>query len=134
MEKRKILLVDDNATVLRSIKELLENSYDVTVAKSGAKALELMRKDKPDLILLDYEMPEMDGRDVFMSMRTDMDLFSIPVIFLTGVNDREHIAQALALRPAGYLLKPVSTMKLNQTIESVIREYYEMNGISLDGM
>ena len=54
-----------------------------------------------------------------------MDLFTIPVIFLTGVNDREHIAQALALRPAGYLLKPVSTVKLMQTIESVLKEFYE---------
>ena len=62
--KKKILLVDDNATVLRSIKEILSANYDVSVAKSGKKALDQMRLDRPDLLLLDYEMPEMDGRSL----------------------------------------------------------------------
>ncbi len=118
--KPTILVVDDNAMTLRSMKGLLEDDYNVMIANSGAKAFKMMERGIPNLILLDYEMPEMDGRQVMQSLKADPMLFNIPVIFLTGVNDREHISAALAMRPAGYLLKPVAKAKLLATIESTL--------------
>ena len=59
-------------------------------------------KKRPDLILLDYEMPVCDGRQTLEMIRADEELKDIPVIFLTGVNDREHIESVLSLKPAGY--------------------------------
>lgn len=119
-EKPVVLIVDDNAMTLRSMKGLLEDEFQVMLANSGKKAFMMMERTRPDIILLDYEMPEMDGRAVLQQIRVNENYFDIPVIFLTGVNDREHISAALALRPAGYLLKPVAKARLLSTIEAAM--------------
>ena len=124
-----IMVIDDNAMTLRSMKGLLEDEFNVIIANSGPKAFKMMERQLPDLILLDYEMPEMDGRAVMQKLRMDENLFHIPVIFLTGVNDREHISAALALRPAGYLLKPVAKARLLATIESAMKPAIDDSGI-----
>lgn len=118
--RKKILVVDDNATTLRSIKEMLEEKYNISLANSGMKAMTSIGKNRPDAILLDYEMPVCDGRQTLEMIRADEDLTKIPVIFLTGVNDREHIEAVLKLKPAGYLLKPASVDKLVATIEQAV--------------
>ena len=105
-DKKRVLVVDDNAVTLRSIKALLDNEYEVNVATSGMKAMTSIGKARPDVILLDYEMPVCDGRQTLEMIRADEELTSIPVIFLTGVSDREHIEAVLKLKPSGYLLKP----------------------------
>lgn len=120
--KPTVLLVDDNAMTLRSMKGLLEDDFQVMIANSGKKAFIMIEKQIPDIILLDYEMPEMDGREVLQKLRLDINTISIPVIFLTGVNDREHISAALALRPSGYLLKPVAKAKLLATIDQALEQ------------
>ena len=116
-EKKRILVVDDNGPTLRTIKGMLEEKYEVQVAPSGMKAMTSIGKLRPDLILLDYEMPVCDGRQTLEMIRADEDLADIPVIFLTSVNDREHIEKVLALHPQGYLLKPPVQDKLLQAIE-----------------
>ncbi len=115
--KRHILVVDDNAMTLRSIKSMLEDVYKVTIANSGMKAMTSMGKEKPDLILLDYEMPVCDGKQTLEMIRADDELQDIPVIFLTGVNDRGHVEAVLKLKPAGYLLKPAVRDRLIDAIE-----------------
>ncbi|MBQ7584579.1 MAG: response regulator [Lachnospiraceae bacterium] len=119
--RKKVLVVDDNATTLRSIKGMLESKYNVTLANSGMKAMTSIGKNRPDAILLDYEMPVCDGRQTLEMIRADEDLTKIPVIFLTGVNDRSHIQAVLKLKPAGYLLKPAVPEKLIATIEEAIK-------------
>ena len=74
-------------------------------------------KQRPDVILLDYEMPVCDGRQTLEMIRADEEMKDIPVIFLTGVNDRENIQAVLRLRPAGYLLKPAVPERRIETIE-----------------
>lgn len=119
-DRKKVLVVDDNAAALRSIKGMLEEKYQVTLANSGMKAMTSIGKKHPDLILLDYEMPVCDGRQTLEMIRADEELQSIPVIFLTGVNDRAHIEAVLKLRPAGYLLKPAVPEKLIAAIEKAL--------------
>ncbi|MBR1854622.1 MAG: response regulator [Lachnospiraceae bacterium] len=118
--RKKILVVDDNATTLRSIKGMLDEKYQILLANSGMKAMTSIGKTRPDAILLDYEMPVCDGRQTLEMIRADEELTDIPVIFLTGVNDREHIEAVLKLRPAGYLLKPAVPDKLIAAIEAAL--------------
>lgn len=120
-EKKRVLVVDDNGPTLRTIKGMLEENYEVQIAPSGMKAMTSIGKLRPDLILLDYDMPVCDGRQTLEMIRADEDLADIPVIFLTSVNDREHIERVLALHPQGYLLKPPVKDKLLSSIENVIQ-------------
>lgn len=114
--QNKVMIIDDDAGTLRSIKSLLDGAYAVSVANSGKKALDMLPVEKPDVILLDYEMPMMNGPETLQKIRMKPGFKDTPVIFLTGVNDRSQISAALALRPAGYLLKPVNQSKLLMTI------------------
>ncbi len=118
--RKKVLVVDDNATTLRSIKGMLEGKYDVMLANSGMKAMTSLGKCRPDVILLDYEMPVCDGRQTLEMIRADDDLFDIPVIFLTSVNDKDQINAVIKLLPAGYLLKPATPRKLFEAIEKAL--------------
>lgn len=119
--KKKILIVDDSPLVLRSIKSLLEQEYDVIAAMSGQQALDTIVTEKPDLILLDYEMPVMSGKTVFEMIKKDENIKDIPVIFLTGISDKKIIYSILQLNPADYILKPPDTKKLLNTINRVLQ-------------
>ncbi|MBE5878625.1 MAG: response regulator [Lachnospiraceae bacterium] len=119
-EKRHILVVDDNAMVLRNIKSVLESQYSVAVAPSGVHAFLSMGKKMPDLILLDYEMPGMNGKEVLEKIQEDEELKEIPVLFLTSMDNRDTVLKLLTLRPAGYILKPPDFQMLLEKIENII--------------
>ena len=118
--RKHILVVDDNPIMLKTIKEHLHDKYDVATAISGKVALKFLQKKKTDLILLDYEMPDENGAEVLKRLRSDVLTKDIPVIFLTGITERNKIAQVLVLKPQGYLLKPVDHNKLLETISKVL--------------
>ena len=118
--KKRILVVDDNGTMLRTMKAMLSDRYEVAVAVSGAQAMTSIGKQRPDLILLDYEMPVCDGRMTLEMIRADEEMRDIPVMFLTAVNDRENIEAVLRLKPAGYFLKPPVKDKLTAEIDRVL--------------
>jgi len=119
-EKQHILVVDDNAMVLRNIKGVLEPDYSVSVAPSGVHAFISMGKKMPDLILLDYEMPGMNGKEVLEKIQEDEELKEIPVLFLTSMDNRDTVLKLLTLRPAGYILKPPDFQMLLEKIENII--------------
>lgn len=119
-EKGHILVVDDNAMVLRNIKGVLDEVYSVAVAPSGMHAFVSIGKKLPDLILLDYEMPEMNGKQVLEQLQADEELKDIPVVFLTSMDSKEIVMSLLALKPAGYLLKPVDSQMLKDKIYEII--------------
>ncbi|MCR5452402.1 MAG: response regulator [Lachnospiraceae bacterium] len=118
--KKTILVVDDNAGILRSIKSMLDEEYNVNVVTSGVKAVAMLGKKRPDLILLDYEMPVINGKQTLEMIRTEAEFQRIPVVFLTSVNAREQIQAVLSLNPNGYLLKPPVREKLLSTIKNII--------------
>ena len=118
--RKTILLVDDNAMQLRTLNEMLKMQYDVQMATSGMKALTLIGKKKPDIIFLDYEMPMCDGKMTLEMIREVEEAKDIPVVFLTGVNDKEHIEAVLRLKPAGYLLKPASAEMIFSTLDKFL--------------
>lgn len=120
--KKRILVVDDNGTALRTMKAMLEEYYEVALAISGAQAMKSIGKKRPDLILLDYEMPVCDGKMTLEMIRADEEMKDIPVIFLTAVNDRANIEAVLNLKPAGYFLKPPVKDRLLAEIEKVLND------------
>ena len=115
--KKKILVVDDSGAMLRNVKGWLEDRYQVILANSGAMAIKYLTLNRPDLVLLDYEMPVVNGKQVLEMIRTEVEFSSIPVIFLTSKNDRESITQVMALKPEGYLLKTMKPEDIVKTID-----------------
>ena len=115
--KKKILVVDDSGAMLRNVKGWLEDRYQVILANSGAMAIKYLTLNKPDLVLLDYEMPVVNGKQVLEMIRTETEFSSVPVIFLTSKNDRESITQVMALKPEGYLLKTMKPEDIVKTID-----------------
>jgi CheY-like chemotaxis protein len=119
--RHRILVIDDATIVHKAIKGYLDAEYEVATAISGKIALRYLQTKVVSLILLDYEMPEMDGPAVLMRLRSDPALATIPVVFLTGINDVEKIKNALALKPQGYLLKPVDKTALISKMHEIIK-------------
>ena len=116
--KKKILVVDDSGAMLRNIKGWLEEKYQVILANSGAMAIKYLATNRPDLVLLDYEMPVVDGSQVLEMIRTETEFSDIPVIFLTSKNDKESILKVMALKPEGYLLKTMEPRQIVQEIDA----------------
>ncbi|MCI8275835.1 MAG: response regulator [Lachnospiraceae bacterium] len=102
---RKILVVDDSMTIRMGMRRLLAGRYEVSEVDSGVAAIRAVTLDRPDLILLDYEMPVCDGSHVFEMLRSEKEFEDIPVIFLTSRDDPESVKRVLSLKPEGYLLK-----------------------------
>lgn len=114
----KVLVVDDSMTVRQSVKQMLEGSYEVALAESGVAAIRTITLNRPDLILLDYEMPVVNGKQTLEMLRLEEAFARIPVIFLTGRDDPEIVRELLALKPAGYLLKYLKPAEIKGKIDS----------------
>lgn len=118
--RKHILIIDDDTIMLKIIKEHLRDDYNVATASGGKLAYKFLESKNTDLILLDYSMPDEDGPAVFENIRNIPKCENTPIIFLTGVNDRNMIQRALCLEPQGYLLKPISKDKLLNTIKNIL--------------
>ena len=123
--KKKILVVDDSGLMRKIMQDMLNREYEVLTADSGTSAIRNITLVRPDLVLLDYEMPVCNGKQVLEMIRSEKDFTNIPVIFLTNKVDRESVKKALSLKPEGYLSKSLP-------LESVKREidhFFEKNVI-----
>ncbi len=116
--KLKILIVDDSITIRNGMKKLLEEDYEVAMAESGVAAIRAITLNRPDLILLDYEMPVCDGRQTLEMLRYEKSFADIPVVFLTGQSDPSVVQKLLALKPAGYLLKYLKPEEIKEKINN----------------
>lgn len=114
---KSILIVDDNMVSLKQISAQLADSYEVSLAKSGELALQICSKEKPDLILLDVEMPGMDGFETIARLKEDTALYQIPVIFLTACHDAATEVKCLESGAMDFIAKPVNTDILHHRIE-----------------
>jgi putative two-component system response regulator len=114
---KRILIVDDNIATLKQIGALLTPGYEVSLAKSGEMALQICRQERPDLILLDIEMPEMDGFETIRLIKADPALNPIPVIFLTGNRDAAAEIRALQSGAMDFITKPANKNILLHRLE-----------------
>lgn len=101
-----LLLVDDEATNLKVLRHTLQDNYRLLFARDGQSALELVAKERPDLILLDVMMPVMSGHDVCRQLKQDPKLKNVPVIFVTALADSSDEELGLELGAVDYITKP----------------------------
>lgn len=118
--KKHILVVDDVPANLKFAERLLEDRYRLTLAASGAQALKFLKKNSPDLILLDINMPEMDGCTVLEEIQKNPDTEKIPVIILTSDADSSMEVKCLALGAVDFIRKPFVTEIMLSRIETQI--------------
>lgn len=116
-ERKKIILVDDQITNLTVGRDALSKMYEVYTVPSGEKLLMLLKKVIPDMILLDIEMPEMNGYETIRIIKKDAETASIPVIFLTARTDPGSELEGLSLGAIDYISKPFSPPLLLKRIE-----------------
>ena len=107
-ERNKIILVDDNLANLTMGRDMLRTFHEVYPAPSAAKLFEILEKITPDLVLLDIDMPEMNGYEALKILKADSRLADIPVIFLTAKNDEKSELEGFDLGAADYISKPFS--------------------------
>ncbi len=112
-----ILVVDDAPENIQVLQEILKEDYKVKAATSGEKALELIKKDQPDLILLDVMMPGMDGHEVCQFLKSQKETQDIPIIFVTAMSDQKDEAHGIALGAVDYISKPISPAVVMQRVK-----------------
>ena len=119
--RKHILVVDDESDQLAAIKENLMEFYEVTLINKGKNVFRYLEKYKVDLILLDYVMPEMSGAEVLKLLRAHPDYKDIPIVFLTGVSDKDTVIKTIVeLKPQGYILKPSKKSEMVAKIIDVL--------------
>ncbi|MCL2261433.1 MAG: response regulator [Fibromonadales bacterium] len=120
--QRKIIYVDDVNFSLLSVKSRFKDRYEIYPAQSVFKLFEILENFKPDLILLDINMPGLNGYDAIKKLKTDERYADIPVIFLTARGDNESEDDGIKLGAADYVRKPFSDAELVERIESLFNQ------------
>lgn len=120
---KHILMVDDVATNLKCAGEILGDKYEITTAKSGEKAFLSMKEKTPDLILLDINMPGMNGFEVLEKLKSDSEFSEIPVIFCTAETNKEAEIKGLEMGAVDFIRKPYVPEVLCSRVERVLEDY-----------
>lgn len=118
---KKLLIIDDDESYARMVSQWLKNLYRVEIVTDGMSGISYLTNHSVDLILLDYEMPVLDGPKILEMLRAHSDTSSIPVMFLTGIGTRESIARVMAFKPQGYILKSATREQLLNNLKSFFR-------------
>jgi two-component system, sensor histidine kinase and response regulator len=119
--KPLILIVDDTPKNLQLLSNILhDKGYNICISTSGSQALETINMEAPDLILLDIQMPVMDGFETFKALKLNPKAKDIPIIFLTAVVEPEKILQGFELGAVDYITKPFNTLELTARVATHI--------------
>src|SRR5881296_2166865 len=119
---KKILVIEDEPEMRRNITTLLRyHDYEPIAAENGRQGIETARREKPDLILCDVMMPELDGHAVLQALKSEASLARIPFIFLTAKGEKDDLRSGMNLGADDYLTKPVANADLVQAIEARLR-------------
>lgn len=118
---KHILMVDDNTTNLKVAAQVLQPFYQLSMAKSGKQALSFLKKNKPDLILLDINMPDMNGYETLEEIKLNPNSSNIPVIFLTASNDIESEVKGMQMGALDFITKPFEEQVMLSRIEKVLQ-------------
>ena len=121
--KRKILIVEDEASLARALEtKLIQAGYTTRIVKNGKEGLAEIKRDKPDLVLLDIIMPVMDGMTMLEELKKDKTIPEVPVMLLTNLSDSESIAEAMDGGGYDYLVKS------DWSLEDVVKKVKEKLG------
>lgn len=119
--KLKVLAVDDNSISLATIEQELKEEYDVIPLNSGVRALQYLKREKPDLILLDIQMKEKNGIETLKEIRDMEECKDIPVIMLTSLRDKEMVFESVKLGVEDYVIKPFNKQDLLERVDRVLK-------------
>jgi DNA-binding response OmpR family regulator len=126
MKKKKILIVDDEDDILQFLELVLrEKGYEVVTAAGGQEALTRAQMDKPDLVLLDIMMPQMDGWEVLKLLRVDDETSHIPVAMLSARTEAKDRVQGLQEGAVDYICKPFALQELLEKIGTIFAQVEE---------
>jgi len=129
--RKKIIYVDDVQYSRFTLKRKLGEYYEIYTIESTKKLFEVTEKIQPDLIILDINMPEMDGYETIVKLKNNDRLMNIPVIFISSRDDKESVMKGLSLGAADYFIKPFDTIKLIESIEKQLNPGSE-NKVKID--
>jgi DNA-binding response OmpR family regulator len=119
----KILIVEDDPTTVQLIEFLLKkNDFDVFIAHNGVEALELSKKEKADLILMDVMMPKMDGIEAIERLKKDETTRDIPILILSALGQEMDVMRGLQAGASGYVVKPFSPKELLDEIKAKLEK------------
>lgn len=121
---KSILLVDDVAVNLKCAEEILKDKYETMAVRSGKEALALLKRVHPDLILLDINMPGMNGFEVFERIKEDQNTADIPVVFITAETNKEVEIKSIAMGAVGFIRKPYDPETLSSRVESILEIHH----------
>lgn len=121
-DRKKVSVVDDVAISLSVAEQALREDYDVVTVNSGSRALRYLRKERPDLILLDIRMDDMDGIETLKEIRKMDNRADIPVIMLTGQNEKASVLEAAKLGIYDYMLKPFAAQDLLSRVQGALKQ------------
>jgi len=119
-KKNSILIVDDERTNIIALKTILSPDYTIYASSNGEEAIEAAEEFKPDIILLDIIMPEMDGYEVITALKNSKKMRDIPVVFITGLDSAEAEEKGLALGAADYITKPFHSAIVKMRVKNQI--------------
>lgn len=126
----KILVADDDEDILTMIRAaLLPENYQIAVARDGVEALEAARRDRPDLIVLDIEMPRMNGYDTCKALRADPLTQTVPVIMLTSRSREQDIVEGFEGGAQDYITKPFSLAHLRARVRTWLLRAEAQEGV-----
>lgn len=122
MKKRVVVVVDDNANNLMLEKDLLEVAgFEVFEATNGADGIAIIKKEKPDVIIMDIRLPDMEGTEAIKILRQDKDMSDIPVVFVTASVLEKERREIIAILNSGYMSKPIDTRTFAKEISKFIK-------------
>lgn len=120
---KKILIVDDFATMRRILKNILKQIgfASITEADNGNTALEELKKKQFDLIISDWNMPQMSGLDLLKSIRADANLKELPVLMVTAEAQKQNVIEAVKAGVTGYVVKPFTADAILEKLEKIFK-------------
>ncbi len=128
---RKVLVVDDTTSILKMVKFVLGDKYELYLATSGKMALSILEKKPIELVLMDVDMPEMDGIETVAKIREIEEISKIPVIFFTALASKDVVEKCLKVGMVGYIIKPYKPEDLLEKMEETLsKSKYEPKTIS----
>ncbi|MCM1261228.1 MAG: response regulator [Butyrivibrio sp.] len=135
-EKKKIVAVDDSVIVLKMLQKVLGENYDVHAFSDGTRALKFLKEKErtPDLIILDIDMPEINGYEMLKMIKEKEHLKDIPVIFLTSNNDKEHVVKAVSGGAKDYVVKPIDADILLDKVKAQLSTESDDDSINWDNI
>lgn len=130
--KYTLLIVDDEASVLSVLNKILSGEFGILTAKTGKEAIKLAQEMHPDLILLDILLPDLDGYNVIVQLKSNAETNTIPVIFITGLSSEEDEEKSFLLGASDYIIKPFKPAAIRARIRKHLDILHQMK--SLEGI